>query len=145
MCYYLCSCKCVHVLVECCIGFVVCMYVCWLQCGRTALPSTGVKINQSINQSGLFRQLPIRMYTCSNLKAGLALVVYLNNQQVVASLTALSFREIVTCIMSSTPTADPPVNTEDNSTTSDQPVAQLPAGLSAEDAFSELPLPWLLW
>ena len=83
--------------------------------------------------AGLFRQLPIRMYTYSNLKAGLALVVYLNNQQVVASLTALSFREIVTCIMSSTPTADPPVNTEDNSTTSDQPVARLPAGLSAED------------
>ena len=27
------------------------MYVCSLQCGRTALPSTGVKINQSINQS----------------------------------------------------------------------------------------------
>ena len=27
------------------------MYVCLLQCGRTALPSTGVKINQSINQS----------------------------------------------------------------------------------------------
>ena len=26
------------------------MYVCSLQCGRTALPSTGVKINQSINQ-----------------------------------------------------------------------------------------------
>ena len=74
------------------------------------------------------------MYTYSNLKAGLALVVYLNNQQVVASLTALSFREIVTCIMSSTPTADLPVNTEDNSTTSDhQPVAQLPAGLSAGD------------
>ena len=61
------------------------------------------------------------------------MVAYLNNQQVVASLTALSFREIVTCIMSCTPTADPPVNTEDNSTTSDQPVAQLPTGLSAED------------
>ena len=73
------------------------------------------------------------MYIYSNLKAGLALVAYLNNQQVVASLTALSFREIVTCIMSSTPPADPPDNTEDNSTTSDQPVAQLPAGLSAED------------
>ena len=28
-----------------------CMYVCLLQCRRTALPSTGVKINQSINQS----------------------------------------------------------------------------------------------
>ena len=83
--------------------------------------------------AGLFRQLPICMYTYSNLKAGLALVVYLNNQQVVASLTALSFREIVTGIMSSTPPADPPDNTEDNSTTSDQPVAQLLAGISAED------------
>ena len=35
--------------------------------------------------------------------------------------------------MSSTPPADPPDNTEDNSTNSDQPVAQLPAVLSAED------------
>ena len=73
------------------------------------------------------------MYIYSNLKAGLALVAYLNNQQVVASLTALSFREIVTCIMSCTLPADLPDNTEDNSTTLDQPVAQLPAVLSAED------------
>ena len=73
------------------------------------------------------------MYIYSNLKAGLALVAYLNNQQVVASLTALSFREIVTGIMSSTPPADPPDNTEGNSTTSDQPVAQFPTGLLAED------------
>ena len=31
------------------------MYVCSLQRGRTALPSTGVKINQSINQSVITR------------------------------------------------------------------------------------------
>ena len=37
---------CVPVIVVCCIGFVVRMYVFSLQCGRTALPSTGVKMNE---------------------------------------------------------------------------------------------------
>ena len=34
---------CVPVIVVCCIGFVVCMYVFSLQCRRTVLANTGVK------------------------------------------------------------------------------------------------------
>ena len=47
---------CVPVIVVCCIGFVVCMYVFSLQCGRTASPSTGVKINQSIKHQSIYIQ-----------------------------------------------------------------------------------------
>ena len=51
VCKYLCSCKCVHVLVECCIGFVVCMYVRSSAEERPCRALELKSINQSINQS----------------------------------------------------------------------------------------------
>ena len=74
-------------------------------------------------------------YTCtySNLKEGFSLVVYLNDQQVLASFNC----SVVSCkkiIMYTTPLVNPPDNTEDNTKNpSVQPVAQLSASLSAED------------
>ena len=47
VCKYLCSCKCVHVLVECCIGFVVCMYV---RSSAEERPCRALEL-KSINQS----------------------------------------------------------------------------------------------
>ena len=76
-------------------------------------------------------------YTCtySNLKAGLVIVVYLNNQKVVASANcSVILHKILNCIMNFISPADPldNVNNEENLTTSDHKV-QLSTGLSAED------------
>ena len=49
VCKYQCSCKCVHVLVECCIGFVVCMYVRSSAEERPCRALELKSINQSIN------------------------------------------------------------------------------------------------
>ena len=69
--------------------------------------------------------------TYSNPKAGLALVVYLNNEKVVA---LASCSVVLRKFLPVPPPADSPdnVNNEENSTTSDH-VVQPPAGLSAED------------
>ena len=62
---YLCSYMCVHVLVLCCIGFVVCMYV-RSSAEERPCRALELKSNQSINQSilgeiwGLARSQPIR-------------------------------------------------------------------------------------
>ena len=53
VCKYLCSYMCVHVLVVCCIGFVVCMYV-YVRSSAEEWPCRALElksINQSINQS----------------------------------------------------------------------------------------------
>ena len=61
----------IRICIHCMYVYVLYVCLCMLQCGRTALPNTGVENYKSINQSGRPCTLEVINITSRNLKSKL--------------------------------------------------------------------------